>query len=246
MPAFCCYCYLDVFCNSSLNPAVCMQYISVHMLFHYSCQHWRKMPLSWWNCISTCCCRQCQHCSILLLSLIKNEGLSKYSVHSKYVMTHYLALLLGWYSFIMITPSVSRHRRLSSWQMRMIRWSQCGLLCGVALWYLKKSMRDVSVVSLLYLENHRSVLSNSLGKYFLSNESNVLCNAHFISLYLFIFILCNYTMQYVRKFLNVCLFSGDCWHRESFHLWLCIWSYCWTRRSLQYGCVLLTEWAFQR
>lgn len=42
-----------------------------------------------------------------------------------------------------------------------------------------------------------------------------------VCIHLFIYF---YLMQlhsvvaYVQKFLNVCLFSGDRWHRESFHL----------------------------
>lgn len=42
------------------------------------------------------------------------------------------------------------------------------------------------------------------------------------------------------------LLLGDRWHRESFHLRLCIWSYCWTRRGLQYGSVIITGWTLQR
>lgn len=95
--------------------------------------------------------RQCQHCSIVLLSLFTNKGPPSFQniQWQMILLYHYTAL------------PVFTCRRPSSWQMRMLRWSLCGLPCGAALWYPKKSMRDVNVVSPLCLGNHRYVISNS-------------------------------------------------------------------------------------
>lgn len=43
-----------------------------------------------------------------------------------------------------------------------------------------------------------------------------------------------------------CLHSGDCWHREGIHLWLCFRPHCWARGSVQYGCIPFTLWTLQR
>lgn len=129
--------------------------------------------------------------------------------------------------FIMWTSYVSRYRSVAPWRMRMQRWSQCGLPCDVGRWCLKKSMRDVRAVSLLCLGSHRCVCATTV------LENTFCC---LFSSYVFMqSILCVYV-----------LLSGDRWHRESVHLWLCIRSHCWTRGSLPYGRVLLIEWAFQR
>lgn len=131
-----------------------MQYISVYMLWHYL--RLRQMFLCWrWYCTGSVSTVQSSCCLLLQMG-----GGS--SILSKCSMANDLALSLYLYfGFIMIALSVFRCRRPSSWQMRMLRWSLCGLPCGAALWYPKKSMRDVNVVSPSCLGNHRYVISNN-------------------------------------------------------------------------------------